>query len=308
MKDVFGDILETLRVQATLYFRTDFSPPWAVEVPAFSSAARFHLVARGICHVRLPSGSVARLEAGDLAVIPRGTAHILADRPDRPAVSLDRAIEDSGFSGRGVFVYGKGDAGANAQMVCGHFDFPKGADHAILRALPDLVVLTPADRAERPFLDEILSLLERRVFTSGNDAPAAVSKLSEILLIEIIRASVSQSPELRRVIGALTDHHIGGALARIHSEYAAEWSVETLATAVGMSRSRFAERFTELVGTGPMKYLAEWRMQRAMYLLSTSRLTVQEIAAQVGYQSAAAFSRAFAQRFGGPPLEFKNAS
>lgn len=308
MKDLFSDILETLRVQATLYFRTDFSPPWAVEVPVYSRAARFHLVVRGSCHVRLSSGPGARLEAGDLAVIPRGAAHILADRPDRPPVVLDRAIEESGFSGRGVFVYGKGEPGANAQMLCGHFDFPKGADHAILRALPDLVVLTRADRVERPFLDEVLSLLERRVFTAGNDAPTAVSKLSELLLIEIIRASVTKSPELERITDALTDHHIGSALARIHSDYATEWSVETLASAVGMSRSRFAERFAELVGTAPMKYLAEWRMQRAMYLLSTSRLTVQEIASQVGYQSAAAFSRAFAQRFGGPPLEFKNVS
>lgn len=307
MKDILSDICETLRVQATLYFRTDFSPPWAIEVPAFAFAARFHLVVQGSCHVRLPSGRSVQLEEGDLALIPRGAAHVLADNADRQPMALERAIEASGYSGTGVFVFGKGDSSASARLICGHFNFPKGADHVLLRALPDLIVLTLLDRARQPFLDETLSLLARLVFKSGADAPTAVSKLSEVLLIEVIRASVNQSPELQRVISALTDQHVGRALALLHQKYANDWSVESLATSVGMSRSRFAERFTELVGVGPIKYLSEWRMQRAMYLIATSPLTVQEIAARVGYNSPAAFSRAFAQRFGAPPVEFKRA-
>ncbi len=305
MKDVLSDILETIRLQATLYFRTDFSPPWAIEVPAYKTAARFHLVIQGRCHVKLASGRAVELEAGDLALIPHGRSHILSDRDDRTPSALERVMEESGYSGDGVFILGKGDPEAATRMVCGHFGFADGADHPLIRALPELVVLTSADRPHHPFLDGTLRLLEQRVFSDGVGAQAAVTKLSELLIVEAIRASVNQSPELTQIMAAITDVHVGRALALLHGEFSKDWTVESLAEAVGMSRSRFAERFSELMGQGPMSYLADWRLQRAMYLLSQPRISVQEVAAQIGYQSSGAFSRAFAAKFGAPPTEFK---
>jgi AraC-like DNA-binding protein len=305
MKDVLSDILETIRLQETLYFRTDFSPPWAIEVPAYKTAARFHLVIQGRCHVKLPSGRTVALQAGDLALIPHGRAHILSDRDDRAPNSLERVLEEAGYSGDGVFILGKGDPEAATRMLCGHFGFAEGADHPIMRAMPELVVLTNDDRPQHPFLDGALRLLEKRVFSDGVGAKAAVTKLSELLLIEAIRAIVSQSPHLKQIMAAITDTHVGRALALLHEAYAKDWTVENLAESVGMSRSRFAERFCELLGEGPMHYLAEWRLQRAMYLLSQPRISVQEVALQVGYQSTSAFSRAFTAKFGAAPTAFK---
>ncbi len=305
MADVLSDIFETIRLRATLYFRTDYSPPWAVTVPAYAKAARFHLVIQGRCHVALASGRTADIGPGGLILIPRGQEHTLADSPGRTPAPLERVIEESGYDGSGAFVVGRGDSSASTQMVCGHFGFTEGADHPLLRALPELIVMTPADRARHALLDETLRLVARRVFSEGLGAAAAISRLSEVFFIEAVRASIEQCPELARVIEAMTDAQIGRALELMHKDAGKPWTVESLALEVGMSRSRFAERFSALMGDGPMSYLADWRLQRALVLLGQPRVSVQEVAARVGYLSAAAFTRAFSQKFGAPPSDHR---
>lgn len=308
MTDVLSDIFDVIRLRATLYFRTNYTPPWAITVPAYRQTVRFHLVIQGRCHVGLSSGNGVDIGPGDLIVIPRGQAHVLSDAPGRTPAPLESVIRDSGYDGSGVFVLGAGNPTASTQMVCGHFGFTEGADHPLLRALPESIVMTPADRARAPILDETLRLVVRRAFTEGLGASAAIARLSEVFFIETVRASVDQCPELRRVIGAMGDPQIGKALELMHKDTAAAWTVESLALAVGMSRSRFAERFAELMHDGPMGYLADWRLQRALALLRETTLNVQEVAGRVGYLSAAAFTRAFTQKFGGPPTDFRQAS
>jgi AraC-like DNA-binding protein len=305
MSDVLSDIFDTIRLRATIYFRTDYSPPWAISVPAFSQAARFHLVVQGRCHVCLVSGKALDLGPGDLIVIPRGQPHTLADSQGRSPAPLEQVVAQSGYDGRGAFVLGSGNPNASTQMVCGHLGFTEGADHPLLRALPEVIVMTTADRARHVLLDEVLGLLVRRVFIEGLGATSAIARLSEIFFIETIRAACEKHPELARVIGAMSDVHIGKGLDLMHAAPGKPWSVESLAAAVGMSRSRFAERFSELMGDGPMGYLADWRLQRALVLLSKPRTNVQEVAHAVGYQSAAAFTRAFSQKFGAPPSDYR---
>lgn len=306
MIDVLSDIFETIRLRGTLYFRTDYSAPWAITVPAYAQSARFHLVVQGRCHVTLPSGQIVDIGPGDLVVIPRGQTHVLSDSPERMPAPLEQVIQDSGYDGRGVFVVGKGNTNASTQMVCGHFGFTGGADHPLLRALPEVIVLTSADRARHPLLDDTLRLVARRVFSDSLGAAAAISRLSEVFFIEVIRASIAHNPELARILEAMTDPQIGRALGHIHNDTARAWTVESLAVEVGMSRSRFAERFAELMGMGPMSYLSDWRLQHALALLSQPRVNVQAVAAKVGYQSSAAFTRAFAHKFGAPPSNFRN--
>ncbi|HUS95528.1 MAG TPA: cupin domain-containing protein, partial [Hyphomicrobiaceae bacterium] len=195
MNDVLSDIFETIRLRATLYFRTDYSPPWAVTVPAYKQAARFHLVIQGRCHVGLPSGRAVDLGPGDLILIPRGHEHTLADSPGRAPAPLERVIEESGYDGRGVFVVGTGNSQAATQMVCGHLGFTQGADHPLLRALPEVIVMTAGDRARQPLLDETLRLVARRAFTEGPGSTAAIARLSEVFFIEAVRGSIAQSPE-----------------------------------------------------------------------------------------------------------------
>lgn len=165
--------------------------------------------------------------------------------------------------------------------------------------------MTAGDRARHPLLDEALRLVARRVFTEGLGSTAAITRLSEVFFIEAVRASVAQSPELARVLGGMTDPYIGRALELVHKAPADPWSVESLATAIGMSRSRFAERFAELVGMAPIAYISEWRLQKALAQLTETQASIKEVARDAGYQSPAAFTRAFSQRFGVPPTNYR---
>lgn len=307
MADVLSDIFDTIRLRATLYFRTDYSPPWAVTVPNYARAARFHLVIQGRCHVTLASGKSVDLGPGDLIVIPRGQEHVLADSPERTPAPLETVIEESGYDGNGVFVVGDGDPTASTQMVCGHYSFTEGADHPLLRALPEMIVLTPRDRARHALLDETLRLVARRIFSEGLGSAAAISRLSEVFFIEAVRVSIETCPELARILGAMTDTQVGRALELVHQSPAHPWTVEDLATQVGMSRSRFAERFAEAMGMGPMAYLSDWRLQKALALLEDGRRSVQQIAQDSGYRSPAAFSRAFGAKFGVTPTDWRRA-
>lgn len=303
MTDILSDIFDTIRLRGMLYFRTDYAPPWAVTVPAYKQAARFHLVVQGRCHVAITEGPDADLGPGDLVLITRGREHTLADRAGRTPAPLDDIVKRSGYDGKGVFVVGSAEPGAATQMVCGHLSFTQGADHPLLRALPPLIVMRPSDRAQQPLLDETLRLVARRAFTDALGAAASISRLSEVFFIETVRAAIAHHSELARVIAAMTDAQIGRALGRVHEAPAEPWTVEALAQEAGMSRSRFAERFTELIGVAPMSYVAEWRLQKALARLSDGDANIKVVAAEVGYQSAAAFTRAFSQRFGMPPRE-----
>lgn len=304
MADVLSDIFDTIRLRATFYFRTDYFPPWAITVPAHERAARFHLVVQGRCHVALASGRTADLNPGDLILIPHGREHSLADSAGRTPVPLETVMKDSGYDGCGAFVVGQGDPTDSTQLICGHFSFTEGADHPLLRSLPEVIVLTAADRARHALLDETLRLVTRRAFADGLGSAAAISRLSEVFLIEAVRASIGRCPEMSRILGAMTDTHVGRALDLLHNHPSRTWTVESLAAAVGMSRSRFAERFAELMGEGPMAYLAEWRLQKALARLNGADVSVKELAREAGYQSSAAFTRAFAHRFGMPPTAY----
>lgn len=303
--DVLSDIFTTIRLRGTFYFRSEFSPPYAIRVPAYRSAARFHYVLRGSAHVTLlRSGRTVSLTEGDFALIPAGAPHVFADTPGRDGAPLETVLRTPGYTGDGLLVLGgPGDASALTRTVCGHFDFRDGADHPLLRALPEIIVVGTQDRAQMPFLEETLRLLVEQVFSDRPGSIAAVLRLSEVLFIEAMRSGLAQAPALAGLIEAFADPAIGRALVLIHHDPARPWTVETLAREVGLSRSRLAERFAALVGIGPMGYLAEWRMQRALALLEDGGASVREAARRVGYLSPAAFSRAFAQRFGRSPRD-----
>lgn len=303
MTDVLSDVLDTVALKAALYFQTDFHPVFGIAVPAYGRAARFHLVVQGSCYVTLDDGTRVRLQPGDLAMVPGGAAHLLSSDETVEAAPLADVMTQAGFTGTGPFVVGSGNPAESCQMVCGHFTFADGADHPLLRSIPDLLHITAADRASRPMLDDVLRLIVRRMFAGEAGAAASVSRLSEVLFIEIMRAGIAQAPEIARLMSAVYDPQIGKSLSLIHGDVAHAWTVESLAAAVGMSRSRFAERFRELVGTGPMAYIADWRLQRALNLLAESNAPIKTVAHSIGYRSAAAFTRAFSERFGHSPKE-----
>ena len=307
--DALSDILDLLELRGTMYFRTAFSPPYAVGVPNQGRAARFHLVAQGRCHVRIEGGPSIALNTGDMILVPNGAAHVLSDEPDRAPTALDDVLEQAGYTGEGVLAFG-GDPrpDGDAKLICGHLNFAEGFEHPLLRALPSHLLVTAELRARSPWLDELMRLIIRQMFAGSPGFTASVIRLSEALFIEAVRACADQDESLRRVITAIGDARIGRALSLMHRELGGDWTLDRIAREVGMSRSRFAEQFQALMGSAPMSYLSDQRLQKAMALLSATGEPVQQVAARVGYQSAAAFSRAFSNRYGHSPSDVRRAA
>ena len=306
--DLLSDILNTLDMKGVFYFRTSFAGKWGVTVPHYQQAARFHLVVQGQLHVAFESGEALTLSPGDLILIPHGTSHILSDSHCETAPPLETVLRDAGYDGSGFLSVGDGFEHKRTKLVCGHFSFREGADHPLLRALPDYFVLTPSRRAHNPILDDVMRILLQQVFSGKDGSAASVTRLSEVMFIELLRVNLTDNEAYDKIMSAFTDQKISRAIALIHADPIAGWTVESLASEIGMSRSRFAHRFKELLGMGPMAYLSEWRLQKSLSLLDTTQKTVQQIAGESGYQSAAAFSRAFSASFGISPTEYRQKS
>ena len=315
--DVLSDILDLLQLRGSLYFRTAFSAPYAIAVPALGQAARFHLAVQGRCHVIVAGEHDVALEPGDLVVIPNGAPHVICDDPSRAPDALETVLARAGYHGEGVLSYcgeadgdepdGASDGGAQTKLICGHLDFAPGAEHPLLRALPPYLLITAERRARAPWLDELMRLITRQMFADTPGVKASVIRLSEALFIEVVRTSAEEDEGLRDMLEALGDPRIGRALSLMHRALEQDWTLERIAREVGMSRSRFAERFQALIGCAPMSYLSDLRLQKAMNLLTGSLDPIQRIAGQVGYQSPAAFSRAFTSRYGQSPSDIRRA-
>jgi AraC family transcriptional regulator, activator of mtrCDE len=305
--DVLADIFDTIQLKGSFYFRTHFSPPWGTTVPRHRRAARFHYVVVGDAWIRAEGADAVHISKGDFVMIPAGVSHVLADQPATDAPPLETVLESTGYRGDSLLIVGQGDVSAATQLVCGHFAFGEGADHAILRALPPLIKISAERRRNRTWFAEVLDLMVCQVFNGEPGAIAAVTRLSEILFIEAIRFASDHTAELKRLLHGLSDGRIGRSIALIHKEPAHLWTVDELAREVGMSRSRFADRFQELIGTGPVSYLIEWRLQRAAVALRASHRTIAEIAYSCGYSNQAAFTRTFKERFGQAPKAFRKA-
>lgn len=304
--DLLSDILDSMALQGQFYFRTCFNNPWSIGVPDYASAIRFHFAVQGECYVRAGEDDPILLRQGDLVLVPAGAAHSLSDKPERKPVSLETIMQDTGYAGTGTFIVGEGCERAATQLMCGHLTFAEGSRHPLLRSLPKLLHLSAGMRSASFWLDEALRLMARQMADEQPGSLAVIRRMSEIIFIETVRACSAQSEQLSGLMEALADPKISRAIQAMHRDVAMQWTVETLAGEAAMSRSRFAARFQELVGCGPLTYLAEWRLQRACALLREGRISVQEVASRIGYQSPAAFTRAFANMFGETPSAFRH--
>lgn len=306
--DVLSDILSALRLEGTLYFATEFRRPWGVRVPAYGRVARFHLVVRGACWVRVEGErEPVPLEAGDLILVPGGAEHVLADEPDRPCLSLDEVLVRSGFAGRGTLVYGGEDTGGPTRLVCGHFAFDEDLHHPLLEQLPPAIVVRWEEEVRDTPLEHAFRFVAREVHEGRPGHEAVVGRLSEVLFVQIIRTWAARQHD-HGLLAALADPRLGAALAAIHERPDASWTLERLGREAALSRTAFATRFRDAVGMTPLQYITFWRMQRAKRLLTGSRLGLDRVAERVGYDSAASFSRAFKKAVGRSPGAWRDAS
>ncbi|MEZ4585395.1 MAG: cupin domain-containing protein [Gemmatimonadales bacterium] len=166
--DVLSEVLGALRLKGTLYFSTDFRPPWGLRVPAYRRVARFHLVVRGGLWVRVEGqGEPIWLEAGDLILIANGAEHVLADTRDTPCRTVDQVVRDAGFTGRGALTIAGGDDGAPTRLVCGHFEFDEEFRHPFFDGLPPAIVIRWDDYTRGSPLENAFQFVVRRSRRGG---------------------------------------------------------------------------------------------------------------------------------------------
>ena len=323
--DVLSDVLRAVRLTGAVYFDFELSSPWVAEAPPSREIAgkvmpgaqrviEYHLIARGHCWGHAIGQAPIRLCEGDLIVFPQGDAHVLSSAPGMRA-----APDMSAFarpSARLPIVYELGGGGPErARVVCGFLGCDERPYNPLLTALPAMIHLS-ASGPQAPhgapettgWLGTLLSIAVKESGSARAGGENVLARLSELLFVEAIRRYLEILPPTQTGwLAGLRDPVIGQALAALHGAPSEPWTVERLGRLVGLSRSVIAERFTEMVGQPPMQYLALWRMQLASRLLVEGE-GVGEVADAVGYESEAAFSRAFKKLVGQAPATWRRAT
>ncbi|WP_299974639.1 AraC family transcriptional regulator [uncultured Pseudoteredinibacter sp.] len=302
--DALTDILNTLRLSSSLYFRTELSSPWGVEVPAKDNVARFHVVIRGQCWLKVAGQEQGiHLSNGDLAVVPHGASHQLADAKTTAIRPLEDVLNEVDYVGNGPLVYG-GD-GPGCCLVCGEFRFSDLGQHPLLENLPQALHIPGNQSYNSQWLDSAIGFISHEATKLEPGAHAIIDRLSEIMLIQVIRATLNNTEEKIPFLSAFADARMNRVLAAIHENPAHDWTVENLGQLVNMSRSSFSSSFTELTTMSPLQYIIFVRLERASRLLLESDTSLIQVAESIGYRSEAAFSQAFKKQFGMRPGEFR---
>jgi AraC-like DNA-binding protein len=298
--DILAEILDRIRLGGTLLFHFELGHPWSLALPQ-RPYALFHYLSRGSATLALEQGRELQMTAGDFVVISRGEPHkFYSDRRTPPfsVVDLDRSSAHLGVVRHG------GSAQPYSTMICGKFTVARPSRGSVLELLPPVLLLKPTEDGE--WLDAIL---RRMVSESVHERPgqgAALSRLTEVLFVEVLRNWIkSLAPGEGGWLGAMADPYIGPALQLIHERLDRPWILEDLGQRVGLGRSAFAARFTKLVGQSMYHYLIGRRMEEAASLLESSDDGIARIAARVGYETAAAFSKVFHRHHGLTPGRYR---
>ena len=312
--DALSETLRVVRLVGAIFIHGRFTAPWCYQSPHADAAAPlleptaervviFHMITEGECWVELDGQSPTRLAAGDAVIFPQGDAHRMASQPGLEPASGARLQEVLSRRPR-LLAYGGG--GATTKLICGYLACDDRLAKLLLAGLPPLVKVSVRGSNAGVWLEASLryALAEARSPRPGGTG--VLSKLAEVLFIEVLRLYMNEQSEGRTGwLAGVNDRIVGAALRALHAQPAQAWTLEELARVAGSSRSVLAERFQQLVGSSPMQYLAQWRMLLATDLLRRSQAPLAQIAEQVGYQTDTAFSRAFRREFGEPPAAWR---
>ncbi|MDR7268232.1 AraC-like DNA-binding protein [Pelomonas saccharophila] len=305
--DPIADALHFLRMSGVVYCCSELTAPWGFHMPAMEDCLMFHVVTSGSCHLVEPGGATHLLKAGDFALVPRGAGHGVVSRPGQPTPSLFELPRTAVSDWFELLEHGGG--GEAATLVCGAVRFDDPAVRLLLSALPGVIVLATADTPDLAWFHSTVRFLAEEARGRRPGSETVITRLADILVIQALRAWIDRDPQARSGwLGALRDKQIGRAIVMIHRDPAQAWTIETLAQAVGLSRSAFAARFSELVGQPVVEYLTQWRIALATTRLRQGGTSIAEIGFDVGYGSEAAFSRAFKRVTGVTPGSIRQTS
>jgi AraC-like DNA-binding protein len=296
--DPLGEALHDLRMSGVFYCRSEFLAPWGLTLPSLANCLMVHVVAKGSCWIDVPGEPVRELHVGDLALVPHGRGHRLLSEPGCPAPDLFDLPRQTVSDRYEILRHGGG--GSAATVLCGAVCFDHPSARRLIEVLPALLVLEASPRLD--WMQSTLRLLAAEASHLRPGGDAVITRLADILVIQALRAWMEQDAAAQvGWLAALRDRQIGQALALIHRDPTQPWTLARLARAVAMSRSAFAARFTTLVGEPVMHYVTRWRMQLAYSLLQADEMPVAALAERFGYESEAAFSRAFKRVIGQSP-------
>ena len=311
--DALSDVLRAVRLTGAVFFDVLASEPWVAETPRGGSIVGalfpgadhlipYHVITGGACFGGLIGEPAIHLAAGDVIVFPHGDAHAMSSAPgmrDAP----DPAKFCRPGEGQLPFSISMGDAPDPAHLVCGFLACDARPFNPLLSALPPVITVSErAGGAIGAFVQ--LALAESKAPRPGGES--VLGRLSELMFVDVIRRYLESLPADRADwLSGLREPFVGRALEALHRSPGRDWTLEALSRDVGLSRSALAERFTQFVGQPPMQYLTNWRMQLAANYLTGGTDSVAAIAERVGYESEAAFSRAFKKVVGTPPSHWR---
>jgi AraC-like DNA-binding protein len=303
--DVLTDLMQLVRLRSHVYGRVELTAPWGMRCDP-SDRSGFFIVSRGNCWLELDGEkNQIPLAGGDFVFFPKGGGHILRDAPNTPAVPVAEILKAHDCTNGGVLRYGGN--GAPVSLICGCFAFEDGGRNPLVECLPPMIHVKADSSQSVRWLEATLQFVASETASTLPGADTVSSRLADILFVHAVRAHLVTSECKRGLLNALTDPEIGAALRLIHERTGDVWTVEALAKAVAMSRSAFAARFTELVGQSPLRYITSLRVQKAsQMLLQGTKISV--IAQAVGYETEAAFGKAFKRYLGTTPGDFRRAA
>jgi AraC-like DNA-binding protein len=314
--DALSDVLRVIRLSGGVFLEANLTAPWCMQgrispedCKAFqvtpSVVIATHFVVSGQMLVQVNEDEPLPVRAGELVLLPHNDVHAFgSDVTVKPFSQPDAVKSKAGEFSR-IEMGGGGEA---TQLLCGYL----GSDHAFGPLLSSLPAVLKMDVRATPlgaWVESSFRFAVSQIAAGRVGSTTVIAKLSELLFVEAVSHYIAGLPEDRKGwLAGLRDEQIGKALGLMHATPAQDWSAEALASEVGMSRSGFAERFASLVGQPPMQYLAYWRMQLAARRLRETGEAVAQVGYAVGYESEAAFSRAFKREFGKGPGEWRRGS
>jgi AraC-like DNA-binding protein len=313
--DVLSEVLRAVRLSGALLFRGEFSSPWSCSaasssatapllVPGAKSLVFFHVVTEGRCWAEVENQEPLGLEAGDVIALPYGDAHSMGNPQGETRTPISSLLPPPPWPDVPTLRFGGG--GEQTRILCGFLSCDDALFNPVLTSLPRVLCVR---RPRSSWLQTSSRYMLEEASLNRPGSASILGRLAELLFVEVLRRHMEELGENEiGWLAGLKDSTVGKALQLMHGDLARPWTLESLGRLVGLSRSALADRFRHLLGEPPMQYLTRWRLQIAAQLLRDTDDGLAAIAGKVGYESEAAFNRAFKRHAGEPPATWRNAA